>query len=95
MVLQTSRENPDNVIKHLEQLCNELLNIGKIIEGHEKLGIYYWIDNLTIAYTRVKNFQNAYDWIKLGNDLPKRYKKSSSKTEQERLAKRFEKCRKQ
>lgn len=92
-VLNTSKEDPQKVIEIIEPLCNKLLKIDNNIEKTEDLQIYFWIDNLTIALVRVKDYLSAYEWLKIANELPERYKRRSNNTEQERIQKRYIKCR--
>lgn len=90
--LKKSKENPQKVIETVELLCTKLLEIGKEIEKTEELQIYFWIDNLTIAFVRIKDYTNAHKWLKIADNLPDRYKQRSNNTEQERINKRYIKC---
>lgn len=90
--LKTSKDNPQKVIDIIEPLCEKLLALGNEIEKTEELQIYYWIDNLTIALVRLKEYEKAHRWLKIAKKLPERYRERSNNSEQERINKRYLKC---
>ena len=90
--LKKSKEYPQKVVDIIEPLCEKLLELGNEIEKTEELQIYYWIDNLTIALVRLKEYKKAQRWLKIAKELPKRYRERSNNTEQERIEKRYIKC---
>ena len=90
--LDTAKENPEGVVEVMEPYCTALLKLGKKLVYVEELQICYWIDALTIAFVRLKRWQDAKQWLDLHLALLERYHGRSSRSMEATLHKRLKRC---
>lgn len=94
-ILDESKSNPKNVINVLKPYVNDLLDLGEKILNVGELQVMYWVDKLTIAYVRQKDYDKCNELLKRVYNLPEEYWDRSSNLEKISIQKRYEKCLKE
>ena len=85
--------NPAQLIEGLTRYCEALLALGKEITHTEQLHIDLWIEILTAALVREKDWKTATKWLNLFFSLPERYRQRSPQSELTRMEKRLARCK--
>lgn len=73
--------------------CRGLIQLGEELVYVENIQLGYWIDRLTGALVRLKEWNQSVDWLGIYFALPERYRLHSPSSVEERLRKRSERCR--
>ncbi|MBL7128786.1 MAG: J domain-containing protein [Ignavibacteria bacterium] len=94
-ILDESKSNPERVIQNLRPYVEDLLNLGKRILNVGELQVMYWVDKLTIAYVRIKDYKTCFELLERIYKLPEEYWDRSSNSEKNGIKKRYEKCLKE
>ena len=87
------KENPQQLVDVLTDHCEELLTVGKEITHTQELQIGYWINKLSAALVREKQWNTAEYWLSLFFSLPERYRQRSCESELLGMEKRLNRCR--
>jgi hypothetical protein len=85
--------DPEGAIAVWKPHCELLMALGESMVHVEQLQLGYWIDRISAALVRVKRWDEAIGWLEKYYGLPERYRGRSSASEDERLKKRLERCR--
>ncbi len=95
--LETIDPSPEMIIDKTEPYLNELLKIGekchKICTGELQIG--YTINYITIAYAKIKKWDDVVRWGELFFSLPANYRDRSTKSDVQAIIKRIERAKKQ
>lgn len=73
--------------------CRGLIQLGEELVYVENIQLGYWIDRLTAALVRLKEWNQSADWLGIYFALPERCRLHSPSSVEERLRKRSEHCR--
>jgi hypothetical protein len=88
-----AKDQPERAVAVWTQHCGVLLRLGESMVHVQELQLGYWVDRLTGALVRLKQWDEALAWLVRYFNLPSRYRDRSSASEEERLRKRLERCR--
>jgi hypothetical protein len=84
-------KTPDAVVSGVAPLCEALFD-QTLKHGDRSLQVAYWIDKLTIALVKLKQFEEARRWIQRYDDLPAAVKYRDTGSVLQSLKKRKARC---
>ncbi|MDZ4711783.1 MAG: hypothetical protein SGI89_05605, partial [bacterium] len=94
-ILKQGKENPEMVSNVLKPYVDDLLSLGEEISNVAELQVMYWVDKLSIAYVRMKDYKNASELFERIYKLPEEYWGRSGNSEKKVINNRYKKCLKE
>lgn len=91
-LLDESKKSPKLIIEALTPYVQGLFNFGEQIVNVRELQIIFWIDKLSIAHVRIKDYKSAINLIEKANKLSSQYWERSNNSEKTSIEKRYKRC---